>query len=67
MPLCVCLKMSDDEGRTTGFAVWNQPGNDITGMVARSEKVAGTCEKVRLCALNQSNKIKSILFIPSIR
>jgi hypothetical protein len=26
--------------------MWNHPGEDVTGMVARSEKVAGTCEQV---------------------
>jgi len=26
--------------------LWSHPGNDVTGMVARSEKVAGICEKV---------------------
>ncbi|KAL8608182.1 hypothetical protein ACOMHN_016637 [Nucella lapillus] len=25
---------------------WNFPGNDVSGMVARSEKYAGTCEKL---------------------
>ena len=27
---------------------WNFPGNDVSGMVASSEKYAGTCEKVRV-------------------
>lgn len=26
--------------------IWNQPGTDVTGMVARSEKVVNTCEAV---------------------
>ncbi|RUS92237.1 hypothetical protein EGW08_000090 [Elysia chlorotica] len=26
--------------------MWRHPGNDVTGMLARSEKIAGTCEKV---------------------
>jgi len=28
------------------LVIWSHPGNDVTGMLARSEKVAGTCEKV---------------------
>jgi len=28
--------------------IWSHPGNDVTGMLARSEKVAGICEKVCL-------------------
>lgn len=28
--------------------LWGHPGNDVTGMMARSEKVAGTCEKVNV-------------------
>ena len=36
------------EGRETMFSLWNHPGNDITGMISRSEKVAGTFEKVSL-------------------
>lgn len=36
----------DGDGRFSRMVVWNHPGNDITGMIARSEKVAGTCEKL---------------------
>ena len=39
---------SDGEGGRTKVVLWNQPGNDITGIVARSEKMAGTFEKVTL-------------------
>ncbi|XP_060557196.1 L-proline trans-4-hydroxylase-like [Ruditapes philippinarum] len=28
------------------MVIWNHPGVDVTGMVARCEKVAGTCEKL---------------------
>ncbi|XP_072034006.1 L-proline trans-4-hydroxylase-like [Amphiura filiformis] len=35
-----------DDGRKTRMCLWNHPGNDITGMIARSEKVAGTMEKL---------------------
>ncbi|XP_013395022.1 phytanoyl-CoA dioxygenase-like isoform X2 [Lingula anatina] len=36
----------DGHGRKSKYYAWNQPGNDITGMVARSEKVAGTFEQL---------------------
>lgn len=28
------------------MSVWSHPGKDITGMVARADKVAGTIEEV---------------------
>ena len=34
------------EGRRTRLALWDDPADDITGVIARSEKVAGTFEKV---------------------
>ena len=37
----------DGMGRTAKTCFWTQPGNDITGLIARSDKVAGTMEKVR--------------------
>lgn len=37
----------DGNGRISRMALWNHPGRDISGMIARSEKVAGTMEKVR--------------------
>lgn len=33
-------------GRRTRLALWDDPADDITGVIARSEKVAGTFEKV---------------------
>ena len=30
----------------TKMCLWSHPGNDVTGMVGRCEKVVGTCEKV---------------------
>ena len=36
----------DGHGRQSRMALWNHPGKDITGMIARSEKVAGTMEEV---------------------
>ncbi|KAL4239591.1 hypothetical protein ACF0H5_000401 [Mactra antiquata] len=38
--------MPDNEGRDARLILWNHPGNDVTGMVARCEKVAGTCEQL---------------------
>ena len=37
----------DSEGRKSKSVLWNQLANDVTGIIARSEKVAGTFEKVR--------------------
>jgi len=37
---------SDGHGRSSRLCLWNHPGNDITGMVGRCEKVAGTTEQV---------------------
>ena len=36
----------DGQGRHSRLCLWNHPGNDITGMVNRCEKVAGTMEEV---------------------
>jgi len=36
----------DGEGRSTKLALWNNAGDDITGAITRSEKVAGTIEKL---------------------
>ncbi len=41
------------------MVLWNQPGNDITGMVARVDKVVGTCEKV--------NRYSEVGFITRVR
>jgi hypothetical protein len=40
--------VNDGEGGQSKLCIWSHPGHDITGMVARSEKVAGTMEKVIL-------------------
>ena len=39
-------RRDDGEGGKTKVCLWNQPGDDITGLIARSEKMAGTFEKV---------------------
>ncbi|KAL3871387.1 hypothetical protein ACJMK2_039391 [Sinanodonta woodiana] len=38
--------LDDPEGRPLGRVIWTHPGNDITGVLARSEKVAGTSEQL---------------------
>lgn len=38
--------LTDEDKRQAGLIMWKHPGNDVTGMLARCEKVAGTCEKV---------------------
>ena len=40
------FKRDDGHGRCSNLCLWNHPGNDITGMVGRCEKVAGTMEQV---------------------
>lgn len=40
------LKVSDGKGREAKLTMWGHPGDDVSGMISRSEKVAGTCEKV---------------------
>ncbi|XP_041370059.1 L-proline trans-4-hydroxylase-like [Gigantopelta aegis] len=38
--------MSDGQEGMTKMCLWSHPGNDVTGMVGRCEKVVGTCEKL---------------------
>jgi len=40
------IGLSDGEGRKSTSVLWKHPGNDVTGMLSRCEKVAGTCEQV---------------------
>ena len=40
------LQLPDGEGRESRLVIWSHPGSDVTGMVARCEKVAGTMEQV---------------------
>ena len=39
---------TDGGGFKTRLVMWGQPGRDVTGMISRSEKMAGTMEKVWL-------------------
>ncbi|WAR30840.1 hypothetical protein MAR_033382 [Mya arenaria] len=36
--------VADGEGGEAHMILWQHPGNDVTGMVGRCEKVAGTCD-----------------------
>ncbi|KAK2164069.1 hypothetical protein LSH36_69g04043 [Paralvinella palmiformis] len=38
--------LADGTGTGSRLVIWNNPGHDITGMVARARKVAQTCEDV---------------------
>lgn len=40
------LQIPDGTGRECRMALWRHPGSDVTGMVARSEKVVDTSETV---------------------
>lgn len=40
------ILLDDGHGRNSRLSVWSHPGKDITGMVARADKVAGTIEEV---------------------
>ncbi|CAH1271962.1 PHYHD1 [Branchiostoma lanceolatum] len=39
-------QIPDGKGRSCGYCIWSHPGNDVTGMVGRVEKVAGYIEKL---------------------
>jgi hypothetical protein len=41
------LQVKDKEGNESAQITWNFPGNDIFGMAARCEKLAGTCQQVK--------------------
>ena len=36
----------DGHGKNNRISLWNHPGEDVTGMVGRCEKIAGTTEQV---------------------
>lgn len=36
----------DGQGKQNRVCLWNHPGKDLTGMVGRCQKVAGTMEKL---------------------
>ena len=37
---------SDGEGRKASLVMWNQPGSDLTGLVARTNRMVDTVEQV---------------------
>lgn len=38
--------LPDGQGKEAKFVIWSHPGNDVTGLLARSEKVVNTSEKL---------------------
>jgi len=40
------FSVGDGQGRSSKLSIWKHPGSDITGMVARSEKVVNAMEKL---------------------
>ncbi|OWF45812.1 probable phytanoyl-CoA dioxygenase [Mizuhopecten yessoensis] len=38
------LQVGDGTGKKTKIALWTHPGSDVSGMMARCEKVVNTCE-----------------------
>ncbi|OWF56110.1 probable phytanoyl-CoA dioxygenase [Mizuhopecten yessoensis] len=36
--------VDDGQGKKAKMVTWNNPGNDVSGMIARCEKVVNTCE-----------------------
>ena len=44
--LLSCLQTTEPDGKKIRRVIYQHPGSDVTGMLARSEKVAGACEQV---------------------
>ena len=40
------FELADGQGKNSRLSVWSHPGEDVTGMLARSEKVVTTSEEV---------------------
>ena len=53
--------VDDGQGKAVTMALWSHPGSDVTGMVARCQKVAGTFEKVLLIFMATLTFITQIL------
>ncbi|WAR30831.1 hypothetical protein MAR_033373 [Mya arenaria] len=45
-PVSTENEVADGEGGEAHMVFWQHPGSDVTGMVGRCEKVAGTCDKL---------------------
>lgn len=41
-----CYGVSDGKGSESRLCLWSHPGNDVTGMIVRCEKVVNTVEKL---------------------
>ncbi|KAK3874513.1 hypothetical protein Pcinc_020533 [Petrolisthes cinctipes] len=39
-------RRSDGKERDNGFVLWNHPGRDVTGVLARTQRIAGTAEQL---------------------
>ncbi|XP_060067967.1 L-proline trans-4-hydroxylase-like [Ylistrum balloti] len=40
------LKVGDGSGKKTKIALWTHPGSDVSGMMARCDKIVNTCEEL---------------------
>ena len=40
------MAVRDSEGRRTNLSLWNHPGEDIYGMIARSERIVDPMERM---------------------
>ncbi|OWF49925.1 uncharacterized protein LOC110451089 [Mizuhopecten yessoensis] len=58
-------KIPSGGGRDVILSLWNNPGNDVTGMVARSEKIVNICENLLGGDIFHFHA-KAILKLPSI-
>jgi len=47
------------EGRKTRLALWDDPADDVTGVIARCQKVAGTFSQV--CSLVVTSSVDSMV------
>lgn len=54
------MQVDDGLERQAKLTVWSHPGDDVTGMVSRSDKVAGTCQEVS-SYLVKRNALKNLL------
>ena len=56
------LQTVEPDGRKINHTLCSHPGNDVSGMFARVEKIAGSCEKVH--ASNMINMANSSQLTP---
>ena len=56
-------EVDDGHGRNSRLSLWNHPGNDITGMVGRCEKVAGTMDQVCMLCVCVNCILCACLFV----